>query len=58
MTVSEFIEKLQLLGASGNAKIIVWDEREREYEVVNVDSVFKGEVVIDIKRTKEDYAGR
>lgn len=58
MTVGDFIAKLQMLGVSSNAKLIVWDNRDHEYEVVNVDSVLKGEVAIDIQRTKEDYSGR
>lgn len=55
MTVGEFIARLQELGASSNAKIIVWDSQEREYEIKNVDSVFKEEIAVDIVRTKEDY---
>lgn len=58
MTVGDFIAKLQMLGVSSTAKLIVWDNRDHEYEVVNVDSVLKGEVAIDIQRTKEDYSGR
>lgn len=58
MTVGDFIAKLQMLGVSSNAKLIFWDNRDHEYEVVNVDSVFKDEVAVDIKRTKEDYSGR
>ena len=58
MTVGDFIAKLQMLGVSSTAKLIVWDNRDHEYEVVNVDSVLKGEVAVDIKRTKEDYSGR
>lgn len=58
MTVGELIERLQSLGASYNANIIVWDRKEREFEIIGVDSVLKGEVAIDIQRTKEDYSGR
>ena len=58
MTAGDFIARLQMLGVSSNAKLIVWDNRDHEYEVVNVDSVFKDEVAVDIKRTKEDYSGR
>ena len=58
MTVGELIERLQSLGASYNANIIVWDRKEREFEIIGVDSVLKGEVAIDIQRTKEDLAGR
>ena len=58
MTVGELIERLQSLGASYNANIIVWDRQEREFEIIGVDSVLKGEVAIDIQRTKEDYSGR
>lgn len=58
MTVGEFIEQLQMLGVSSNAKLIVWDNKEHEYDIVNVDSVFNDEVAVDIKRTKEDMCGR
>lgn len=58
MTVGEFIERLQMLGVSSNAKLIVWDNKEHEYNIVNVDSVFNDEVAVDIKRTKEDLSGR
>lgn len=55
MTVGEFIARLQELGVSRNAKIVLWDDKERKYEIKSVDSVFKDEIVIDIVRTKEDY---
>lgn len=58
MTIRELIEQLQFLGASSNAKIIIWDDKNHEYEITNVDSVLADEIVIDIKRTKEDLAGR
>jgi hypothetical protein len=55
MTIEELIEKFHDLGVSRNAKIVLWDDKEREYEIKSVDSVFKDEIVIDIVRTKEDY---
>lgn len=55
MTIEELIEKFHDLGVSRNAKIVLWDSQEREYEIKSVDSVFKDEIVIDIVRTKEDY---
>lgn len=55
MTIEELIEKFHDLGVSRNAKIVLWDYKEREYEIKSVDSVFKDEIVIDIVRTKEDY---
>ena len=55
MTVEELIERFHDLGVSRNAKIVLWDNLEREYEIKSVDSVFKDEIVIDIVRTKEDY---
>lgn len=56
MTVGEFIARLQELGVSSNAKIIVWDSQGREYEIKSVDSVFtEEEIAVDIVRTKEDY---
>lgn len=58
MTVRELIEQLQFLGASSGAKIIVWDNKDHEYEITNIDSVFADEIVFDIKRTKEDMCGR
>ena len=53
--IEELIEKFHDLGVSRNAKIVLWDDKEREYEIKSVDSVFKDEIVIDIVRTKEDY---
>lgn len=58
MTVIELVSQLQMLGISPNAKIVIYDDKEKEYDLIKVDTMFKGEVVIDIKRTKEDYAGR
>lgn len=55
MTVIELLSQLQMLSISPNAKIVVWDEKEREYDLVKVDSMFKGEVVFDIKRNPIDY---
>ena len=55
MTVEELIERFHDLGVSRNAKIVICDAKEREYEIKSVDSVFNDEVVIDIVRTKEDY---
>lgn len=55
MRVIELITQLQMLGASANANIVVWDDKNREYDLVKVDSVLKGEIVFDIKRTKIDY---
>lgn len=55
MTVLELISQLQMLGVSPNSQIVIWDDKEREYELVKVDAVLKGEVVFDIKRTKQDY---
>lgn len=55
MTIRELIEQLQFLGASSSAKIVVWDDKQREYEITNIDSVLADEIVVDIKRTKVDY---
>lgn len=55
MRVIELITQLQMLGVSANANIVVWDDKNREYDLVKVDSVLKGEIVFDIKRTKIDY---
>lgn len=55
MTVLELISQLQMLGVSPNSQIVIWDDKEREYELIKVDAVLKGEVVFDIKRTKQDY---
>ena len=55
MTIEELIERFHDLGVSRNAKIVIWDSQEREYDIKSVDSVFKDEIVIDIVRTKEDY---
>lgn len=55
MTVIELVSQLQMLGVSPNAQIVLWDDKEREYEIVKVDAVFKGEVVFDIKRNPIDY---
>lgn len=55
MTIIELLSQLQMLGINPNAKIIIWDEKEREYDLVKVDSMFKDEVVFDIKRNPIDY---
>ena len=55
MTVIELLSQLQMLGINPNAKIIIWDDKEREYDLVKVDSMFNGEVVFDIKRNPIDY---
>lgn len=55
MTILELISQLQMLGVSSNAQIVIWDDKEREYELVKVDAILKGEVVFDIRRTKQDY---
>lgn len=55
MTVIELVSQLQMLGINPNAKIVVWDDKEREYDLIKVDSMFKGEVVFDIKRNPIDY---
>ena len=57
MTIKELIENLHKLDVSGNANIVIWDDRNHEYEITNVDSVLADEVVFDIKRTKLDYQG-
>lgn len=57
MTIRELIENLQRLGVSSTANIVIWDDRNHEYEITNVDSVLADEVVFDIKRTKLDYQG-
>ena len=56
MTVIELVSQLQMLGISPNAKIVVWDDKEREYDLVKVDSMFKGEVVFDIKRLNSSFS--
>ena len=53
MTVIELLTRLQMLGISPNAKIVIYDDKEKEYDLIKVDTMFKGEVVFDIKDSRD-----
>ena len=52
MTVEELLIKLQDLDVDKKADIIIWDDKDREYEITNVDSLYNSEITIDIKKVK------
>ena len=53
MTVIELVSQLQMLGVSPNAKIVIYDDKEKEYDLIKVDTMFKGEVIFDIKYSRD-----
>lgn len=55
LKLQELIDKLQSLLANKDAKVYVVDHKDRYFEIVNVDSGFADQVVIDIVREKDDY---
>ena len=42
-------------GVGINAKIVVYDEKEKEYDLTKVDTMFKGEIIFNIKSSKSSY---
>jgi len=55
MTVMELVSQLQILGVSPNAKIVICDDKEKEYDLIKIDTMFKGEVIFDIKDNQNTY---
>lgn len=55
LNYQELIDKLKSLVVNKDAKVYVVDHKYRFFEIVNVDSEFADQVVIDIVREKEDY---
>ena len=55
LNLKQLIDRLQSLLANNDAKVYVVDNKDRYFEIINVDSEFADQVVIDIAREKEDY---
>lgn len=55
LNLKRLIDRLQSLLANNDAKVYVVDHKDRYFEIINVDSEFADQVVIDIVREKEDY---
>lgn len=51
----ELVSQLQILGVSPNAKIVICDDKEKEYDLIKIDTMFKGEVIFDIKDNQNTY---
>ena len=55
LNLKQLIDRLQSLSANNDAKVYVVDQKDRYFEIINVDSELADQVVIDIVREKEDY---